>query len=423
MTITPNQAPRSEGRWWDLAVAAVIVFVTIMVVVDGVAGGPRWAASLDLWWRIAILVTPNVLLAALYFGLGRDVILRSANGQRLSPRGIAFVALLVLVVFIGAICDPTYATLQVVGYPVIWNVAPNYRDAVAWCFAVAASVGVGMYIGLVADGVDAALFQSFVTALVSLVFSLAMGTWILRIHARGETYRELAEELRLSQDEVAALSKAAGASAERERMSRDLHDTLTQTLTGLVMLSEQAERALDAGDQERVRDRLGRVRAASRSAVAEARALVATTQPIGHDGLVNAIERVAAALRADTDLRIECSLEPVQLPREYEVVLLRAVQEGLANARKHAAAQRLTVALTPQAGVGAKLVVEDDGVGPGTGMREGGFGLTGLSDRVSSAGGSMLFGPGVEGGSRLEVTLAGAQTLPADQLAQVKKDP
>lgn len=253
MTTTPNQAPRSEGRWWDLAVAAVIVFVTIMVVVDGVAGGPRWAASLDLWWRIAILVTPNVLLAALYLGLGRDVILRSANGQRLSPRGIAFVALLVLVVFIGAICDPTYATLQVVVYPVIWNVAPNYRDAVAWCFAVAASVGVGMYIGLVADGVDAALFQSFVTALVSLVFSLAMGTWILRIHARGETYRELAEELRLSQDEVAALSKAAGASAERERMSRDLHDTLTQTLTGLVMLSEQAERALDAGDQERVR--------------------------------------------------------------------------------------------------------------------------------------------------------------------------
>ena len=335
--------------------------------------------------------------------------------RRLSlPCRIASV-LLMVVVFIGAICDPTYATLQVVVYPVIWNVAPNYRDAVAWCFAVAASVGIGMYIGLVADGVDAALFQSFVTALVSLVFSLAMGTWILRIHARGETYRELAEELRLSQDEVAALSKAAGASAERERMSRDLHDTLTQTLTGLVMLSEQAERALDAGDQERVRDRLGRVRAASRSAVAEARALVATTQPIGHDGLVNAIERVAAALRADTDLRIECSLEPVQLPREYEVVLLRAVQELITNAVRHSGASKLRIHLWRDAGMLLVDARDDgrgaDGLAPGNGLR-------GLAERLQQYRGSVAVDTAPGHGFAVQLRLPMADDMAQPTLLQ-----
>ena len=401
----PQPTLQPTLRWWDLAFAAVLAFVVIVAVFDAVAGDPHWAAASATGWRVVILLTPAILAAALYLALGRGSLREGMCDVPLSPRGGGFLALFVFVLALGTFADPMYAMLQAIAYPVMWSVATTYRDSVLWCFAVALAVGAGMYLGLVTLDVGVAIVSSLTTAIVSLIFAIAMGTWITRIHVKGESYRELAEQLRQSQGEVAALSAAAGASAERERMSRDLHDTLTQTLAGLVMLSEQTERALDAGDEARARDRLTRVESAARAAVAEARALVATTQPIGDDGLEHAIERVAVALRADTGLEVKCVLEQVHVAREREVVLLRAVQEGLANARKHARAKRVTITLKPLGSGGARLHVDDDGVGPGTGTREGGFGLTGLTDRVRAVDGDVRFGAREGGGSRLEVRL------------------
>ncbi|QNN63978.1 sensor histidine kinase [Leucobacter denitrificans] len=401
-------------RWWDLACAAVLAFMLIVMLIEGISGAPYWAASLETVLRVALLVAPALLLALLWVTLGRSSLREGLCDLPLSGRSGTFLVLLLLVLALGTATAPMYAMLQAIAYPVVWTIAIDYRGAVLWCLAVATAVGAGMYLGLSPLDPNSALASSLTTALVSLVFSIAMGTWITRIHAQGESYRELAEQLERSQGEVAALSQEAGAAAERERMSRDLHDTLTQTLAGLVMLSEQTERALDAGDESRARDRLARVESAARAAVAEARALVATTQPIGEDGLERAIERVAAALRADTGLEVECTLTNVELAREREVVLLRAVQEGLANARKHAKASRVVITLEPLGDGGARLRVDDDGVGPDADAadptRGGGFGLTGLADRVRQVEGEARFGARAGGGSRLEVELAPARS-------------
>lgn len=401
-------------RWWDLGCAAVLIFVAVVGVIDAFAGDPKWATGVGVGVRILILTGPAIIVGVLYVTLGRGALLGGMVDTPVSSRSGAFLALLVLMLLVGTITDPMYAMFQALAYPIVWTVLTDYRGAVLWCVAVAVSTGSGIYLGLFAFNPETAIWTALTTGIVSFVFAVFMGTWISRIHDRGETYRELAEQLRRSQGEVAALSEAAGASMERERMSRDLHDTLTQTLTGLVMLSEQTERALDAGDEARARDRLARVGSAARSAVAEARALVATTQPIGEDGLEHAIERVAAALRADTGLEIECALTPVRLTRDREVVLLRAAQEGLANARKHARAQRVVVTLAPVDADGALLRVEDDGVGPGEGAREGGFGLTGLADRVRAVGGEVRFDARAGGGSRLEVQLDSADEEPSE---------
>lgn len=357
------------------------------------------------------LLAPAALFVAVYAGLGRRALLDGMRDRPVAPRSAAFVALLVLVLGVAAASNPMYAMLQAVAYPMVWTIANRVRDAVLACAAVAAGIGAGISLGLVGLDPASALATSLVTAPVSFVFAVVMGLWISRIHAQGERYRELADELRRSRDEVAALSAAAGAAEERERLSRDLHDTLTQTLTGLVMLGEQAERALDAGDEARARDRLARVASASRAAVAEARALVATTQPLGAGGLAEAIERVAAGLRADAGLEVVCELagagDASALSREREVVLLRAAQEGLANARKHARASRVVVRLAALPDGGAELRVDDDGAGPGS-ARSGGFGLAGLAERVRAVGGETRFGPRAGGGSRLEVRLPGA---------------
>lgn len=390
-------------RWWDLFVVLLLAVAGVLGVAEALDEHPLWAASAPEALRLTLIAVPLVAFAALYIVLGRRALGRGLENSPTDAAGKTFLVLLLVVLFVAAATVPMYAVMQTLVYPMIWVIAVSYRVAVAWSGAAALTTGVAMLWAIAPSDLGSAFASGGLTAALSFIFAVAMGTWITKIAEQGERYRALAEQLRLSQAEVAGLSKDAGAAAERERLSRELHDTLTQTLAGLVMLSEQAERALDDGDAGRARERLERVNSAAREAVAEARALVATTQPLGEGGLAAAIERVARRLADDTGMHVACAVEPVALDREREVVLLRAAQEGMANARKHARAAHVRVTLR-QAAEGPVLRVEDDGVGPdAAAMERGGFGLSGLADRVRAVGGEVTFGPGAAGGSVLEV--------------------
>ncbi|MFZ1382789.1 MAG: histidine kinase [Scrofimicrobium sp.] len=392
-------------RWWDLGVISAVLVVAVILVFEIAAGAPGWGASLSPVIRAVAVFFPLVAFGVLYLFLGRKVLVWAMLGNSPGRNSHMFLVLAIAAVALGTFCSPMYAVLQAIAYPMVWVVVREYRASVVWSLAVAVSVGLGIFVGIAIVDVNAAIAPALITAPMSFLFAVAMGTWMTQVTEKGERYRETAELLRQTQAEVAALSEAAGASAERERLSRELHDTLTQTLTGLVMLNEQAGRAFDSGDTLRARDRIARSTSAAREAVAEARALVATTQPLAAGGLLTSIARVAARMREDTGLNVECDLEQVTLDRERETVLLRAVQEGLANARRHARATRVRVSIAPADGGGAVLTVEDDGVGPIGDGAPGGFGLSGLADRVRLVGGKVSFGPGLVSGSRLEVSL------------------
>lgn len=426
-----NGAAARPGRpllWWDIA----FVGLSLVMAFTGIA---------DTWPEPGMVAAALLVLALLVLGylfLGRPVLRASALGEPASASSMVFIVMLIVIVGAAAAIAPSYATLQTIAYPIVWGTLDRYRDAVLASGVLATAVGVGLWVAGLRGGSGDPLPAVAIAAL-SFAFAVAMGSWITRIFERGERYRALAEQLRSSQQEISALSTEAGAAAERERLSRELHDTLTQTLTGLVMLGEQADRALAAGRIEQARERLERVQLASRAAVEEARALVATTHPLGDGGLEQAIERVAASLRNDAGLPVRCRLEALPLDRERQVVLLRAAQEGLANARRHAHASEALVALREDGGC-ALLTVEDDGIGPdpahsdagadtagsspahastegGAGSRgaASGFGLRGLRDRVRLVGGEVRFGAREGGGSLLEVRvpLAEAPAVPA----------
>lgn len=401
-----NERPRRPVlRWWDLGVAATLVVLAAIGGIELASEAPFTPPEMAVEFGVLALV------GAWYVALGRPALLRAASGEGAQRVDFIFLGVLVLLCGLAAFVMPSYATLQTIGYPMIWTIVARYRDAIILSAAFALSVGAGFFAGLAPSGLADALSGTAVLVVLSFAFAVAMGTWITRIFEQGEQYRQVAERLRASQAEVALLSEQAGAGRERERLSQELHDTLTQTLAGLVMLSEQADRALAAGDTERARDRVARVESAAREAVAEARALVATTHPLGDGGLEAAIERVVARLRADAGLDVSCELETVPLDRERQVVLLRAVQEGLANARRHAGASRVHVRLVARPEGGALLHIDDDGVGlPDGGAAEagdggGGFGLSGLAARARSVGGSVVFEASPLGGARLEVML------------------
>ena len=401
----PITAEAHPLRWWDAGVALTLVVMAGAGIMGLSPATERTVTELVLTFGALIAI------AVWYTAVGRSALRRAIRDAPASVGDTVFLVGLVVLMGIATAIVPSYATLQAIGYPIIWTIARSYRQAVLWCAVLAVSLGFGFVRFGLSVGGGSSIGAAVAVQAVSFVFAVAMGTWITRIFAAGERHREVAEALRRSQREVASLSESAGAAAERERLSRDLHDTLTQTLTGLVMLSEQADRALAAGDAVAARDRLDRVRSAARDSLQEARALVATTQPLGDGGLEAALERTAARLRADTDLEVRCEYSMprgVALDREQQVMLLRAAQEGLANARKHARAASVQVTLV-RIGADAVLRVDDDGVGPAAESTEGadigGYGLTGLSDRFRGAGGSVRFGAGPKRGARLEARL------------------
>lgn len=399
---------RSPLLWWDLAGAAVAVTVTVLYAVD---------RSTDEGWRLPItsndiqFLLTMLVAAALYVTLGRASVRRSLRGEQLVPTDIVFIVVFAAVTGFGVLLWPSFATLQVIGYPLAWTVMRTYRQAVIANLTLAFAVFLGLWGAYVRLGVDAPLRDAGFIAGVSLAFSLAMGTWITRISDQGERYRALAEQLQASQDEVAELSTLAGAAEERNRLSRELHDTLTQTLTGLTMLAEQSRRSLESGNVTQALGQTGRIEEAARYALGEARALVATNWPLGEGSLGQSLERIVTRLRDDTGLTVHLRIDPdavANLDREIEVVLLRAAQEGLANARKHAQASSvwLTIEATPDVTV---LTVEDDGTGLPEHPTRNGFGLTGMRDRVRLVSGEVDVGPSPHGGAKFEVRIPRAR--------------
>jgi signal transduction histidine kinase len=232
---------------------------------------------------------------------------------------------------------------------------------------------------------DQDVFFNGVFAVVTFVFSMAVGTWIIRIIEQSQERAELIAELDASRHEVSRLSAAHGALAERERMAREIHDTLAQGFTSLLMLIQAVEAELDR-DVPQVRRHLALMDETARQNLAEARALVAGAAPADLNGatLPDALGRLAG--RHDATLEVTGPVRP--LPAGPEVVALRACQEALANARKHAGSSaqvRIALAYADEA---LTVSVRDDGCGFDPGGVTGGYGLAGLRARATEVGGT-----------------------------------
>ncbi|MDT0464706.1 sensor histidine kinase [Streptomyces gibsoniae] len=222
-------------------------------------------------------------------------------------------------------------------------------------------------------------------ALVTLVFSVVVGSWIIRIIDQSGERAELIAQLEASRHEISRLSVAHGALTERERLSREIHDTLAQGFTSLLMLVQVVEAELEH-DVPRARHHLALMAETARQNLAEARALVAGGAPADLDGasLPDALRRLAA--RHDALVGVT---GPVRaLPAGPEVVALRSCQEALANARKHAGSSvSVTIALT-YADDALTVCVRDDGCGFDPAAPTAGYGLNGLRARAAEVGGA-----------------------------------
>lgn len=363
----------SESRWWDAVVPIVAAAIVAPVLI---------LSDLDVLGRALVAASAALLIVA-YFGFGRR--LRQGGS---TPLAVVFVILLAISIGVGVAAAPFMAMLQTLAYPLVWVSVDTRRGGVLGSVAI----GFGVFIGLVAHGgfTIESLWEGILSAGLAVVFATALGLWISSIAEYGEERARLVTELTEAQSQVEALSRDRGAAEERERIARDIHDTLAQTLAGLVLLSERAGRQARDGRTDAAAEAIATIEQTAREALAESRALVARMAAVpADDALAAAIERLAARFRAEVGLAIDVEVAAgVDLDREQQVVLLRCLQEALANVRKHARATLVVVTVAPH-GEGIGMTVRDDGVGFDPSAARTGFGLDGISDRATLAGGSV----------------------------------
>jgi signal transduction histidine kinase len=242
------------------------------------------------------------------------------------------------------------------------------------------------------------------TTLIGVIAAPVIGTMIMTSMKQRERLATLVDELQATRAESARLSLEAGAAAERERLAREIHDTLAQGFTSIVALSQAIEAELKAEPAAAARH-VELIRSTARENLAEARAMVAELTPtaLGEGSLPAAIQRQCDRLSAETGVAVTMHADGNRpaLGMATDVVLLRATQEAFANIRKHAQASRVTVELST-ADSGVRLSVADNGIGLPDVQSEG-FGLRGMRARAAQVGGTMSVGPTPGGGTTVTV--------------------
>jgi signal transduction histidine kinase len=228
--------------------------------------------------------------------------------------------------------------------------------------------------------------------------------------ARRET-QQLLKELELAHiqlQEYSARAEELAVIEERNRLAREMHDTLGHRLTVASVQLEGAQRLCES-DPERAVTMMSTVREQVREALTELRGTVATLRsPVEIDlALRNSLRRLARAFEEATGLTVNLMIpeEMQKLPREHRLVLYRGGQEALTNIQRHAGAKQVWLTLMDQ-DQQVVLLVSDDGVGFPTGpSKETSFGLRGLRERVEQLGGNMVLEARPGGGAQLRLSL------------------
>lgn len=365
--------PRAWDLYFGVCVVGVAVFTFTVTEVPTVQ-------------RLVVLGLLGVM-ALWYLAVGRALVDR----RTASWRGLLF-QLVLLGLFAGstalvgsttfllfALCPLVYMTIQTFSAHFV---------ALAYAFTPAIVVS--------AKNGPASLVVTLPLGVIVTTISVVTALTIQRIEHTSEDRAALIEELASTRAELARLSREAGIAEERQRLAGDIHDTVAQGLSSVVMLVEAADAAL-LRDPDAAHAHLVLAARTARENLDEARAIVAalTPSPLADATLADALRRLSDRFNetAGTTATVRTGGAPRALPTGTEVVLLRVAQEALNNVRKHAKATAVAIQLeygTDHIG----LDIVDDGVGFDADALAPGYGLGAMRARVEQIGGELAITTG-----------------------------
>lgn len=377
-----------QQRWWHVLFAVLVVTTLVVVTAEHKA-------------HLEVQLACVVAVGAAYAVWG----VRGLYGQSLRHATTYLVLAWGLMVVLMALDGTGTTWILTFGlFPQTWAMLPRNRAALTVVVAVLLIGGVRLWQGP-RTGEDA--LGIAISTVIMLALSLTLGLFIDRIVGEADSRARTIDELHRTRSQLASAERAQGVAIERERISREIHDTLAQGFTSVVTLARATESALDRGDLDVVRARLRLIEQTAADNLSEARLIVAEMTP-GHlqsRTLSEALQRLVDAVSLESGMsgRLQVDGEPVVLSANAEVVLLRTAQEGLANVRRHANARTFEVHLSYAADGPVAMTVTDDGVGFEVYTSGRGYGLDGATARAAEVGGRFEVDSTPGRGSRITV--------------------
>ncbi|MER7194641.1 sensor histidine kinase [Streptomyces flaveolus] len=293
----------------------------------------------------------------------------------------------------------SYAALFMVTLPHYWMFGRTPKASMAFLGLATATTLAGSWSR---QGWSLEFFgETMVSTLIVVAVGVLIGLWAHAVVAQSTERARLIVELERAQAELSEAHQRQGAADERERMARDIHDTLAQGFASIVVLAEAARAGLGT-EPARSAQQLRSIESTARENLAEARELVGSAQRRGGAAagtVAQTLRRVLDRFTEDTGLSVSSDLADVRCDQQTRIALVRCTQESLANVRKHARASTVGVVLARRP-YGVELEITDDGIGfvP---EESTGFGLDGMRKRLAELGGRLTVTSSVGDGTRV----------------------
>jgi len=217
-------------------------------------------------------------------------------------------------------------------------------------------------------------------------------------------------------------AEAAAATAERNRLARELHDSVTQSLFSVTLYAEAAVRLIEGGNAQEAADHVRSLRDTSQDALREMRLLIFELRPpaLAKTGLADALQARLRAVEARGGVQSELEVSGTErLPLALQEELYHVTQEILNNVLKHAHAQHVRVQIE-LCDPDICLEIRDDGVGfdPATAAEAGGMGLRGVRERAQKLGGTLEVESAPGRGTVVRLKFRNPATFPASESAE-----
>ncbi|MBE1492093.1 sensor histidine kinase [Plantactinospora soyae] len=367
-------------HWWDVLSWALLALLILLTVVGDLPATARYGS-------LALMVG---------LGLCYATTRRSPGNPVLTPQH--YLGLLVLVLGGLAYLRDGFGVLYTVLLPQFTILARNTRSAIVYSGlgAVAITIGGVLRQGWTLDVLTTNTISSLAVYAASVLITVLTPLGLRQAAERAQLRADLtATELRLAEAQ-----KRQGAAEERERLAREIHDTLAQGFASIIVLAEAARAGLGSRPDKSAQQ-LQSIEQTARENLAEARILVGSAPQSGlaAGSVARTLRRTLDRFAEDTGLTVTADLPDIDVDQPTRIALLRCTQESLANIRKHAAASTVGVVLT-QHQDRAELEITDDGQGFVVADSHG-FGLDGMRKRLAELGGELTVTSSVGNGTRV----------------------
>ena len=381
------------GRFWDVASLLIFSFAAIAVLITN---------ANELTWREWAVAALSIAQGLLYFSC------ITRGGWPISSRNLALY-------FVGGVCMWGLACWL---NPFTWWLGFTYFGQMFGLLPLQAVIPgtaiVTFLIALITS--DWNLRQIPLGAVIGFTFQwlggMAIFLFIYGIIRTSRDRAKLIAKLESAQRELELAHQRdteLAALRERERLARDLHDSLGHSLVALSVQLEAIQRLYKV-DPEKASAQVDELKNLTRSTMDELRRSLAglRTPGLGERRLSEALQSLSVDVGQRAHLEIQCHIGEGAdaLSPAHAETLWRVAQEALANIERHAAARTVELELTVESGA-ALLSVRDDGNGfsPDAEKQPGHYGLRGMRERVEGLGGEISFAGNGGSGSRVDVKL------------------